>query len=149
MASSVEAYRSRMVVHNATVNSINSAASVMGKQQHASYFMAANSRYSTICGSLLIEWLSDMRFDNVDFALDSNIIADTSNSITLVQILLLLNLDLLFPLLEVSFSKFTNFKVEFNRRQTNEVANALARVATLLATTYSIIPHCIEHLIIN
>lgn len=48
MASSVEAYHRRMVVHNATADSINSAASVMGKQQRASYFMAANSRYSTM-----------------------------------------------------------------------------------------------------
>ena len=44
-----------------------------------------------------------------------------------------------------------NSKVEFNRRQANEVAHALVGVATLLAspTTYTIVPRCIEQLIIN
>jgi len=45
----------------------------------------------------------------------------------------------------------TNSKVEFNRIQVNEVAYILAGVATLLVnpTTYSYVPCCIEHLIIN
>jgi len=48
-------------------------------------------------------------------------------------------------------SHFTNSKIEFNRQQTNELAHTLTRVATLSVnfTTYYIVPHRIEQLIIN
>jgi hypothetical protein len=48
-------------------------------------------------------------------------------------------------------SFFTNSRVEFIRRQANEVAHALARVATSLASFHIFIeiPTCIHHIIIN
>jgi len=93
-----------------------------------------------------LEWLSDMRFDNVDFALDSKTTVDTFNH-TRPDII---EFGLVISACRSMFrSKFTNSKVEFNRRQANEVAHALTGVAALLAslTIYSIVPRCIEHLI--
>jgi len=95
-----------------------------------------------------LEWLSDMRFDNVDFALDSKTNVDAFNH-TCPDIT---EFGLIIPACRSMFrSKFTNSKVEFNRRQANEVVHALVGVAALLASliTYSIVPRCIEHLIIN
>lgn len=95
-----------------------------------------------------LEWLSDMRFDNFDFALDSKTTVDAFNKsrpdVSEFGIIISACRSL-FDL------HFTNSKVEFNRRQANEVAHTLAGVATLLAspTTYSYVPRCIEHLIIN
>jgi len=46
-------------------------------------------------------------------------------------------------------SHFTNSKVDFNKRQSNEEAHTLVGVATLLASlTNCIIPRCIKQLII-
>lgn len=46
---------------------------------------------------------------------------------------------------------FSNSRVEFVRRQANEVAHALAREPTLLASSavYFEIPNCIKTIIIN
>jgi hypothetical protein len=46
---------------------------------------------------------------------------------------------------------FENSYVEFNRRQTNEVVHALARVATFIASSHVFIdvPTCTAYLIIN
>jgi len=89
-----------------------------------------------------------MRFDNVDFALDFKITVDAFHhprpDIS--------EFGLIISACTKLFSlKFTNYKVEFTRWQINEVAHVLAGAATLLAspTTYSIVPHCIEYLIIN
>jgi len=110
-------------------------------------------RYSVNVGEALglyhaLEWLSDMRFDNVDFALDSKITMDAFNhpSPDVIEFGLIIS-----ACRRLFSSQFTNSKVEFTRRQANEVAHVLARAATLLAspTTYSIVPRCIEHLIIN
>lgn len=89
-----------------------------------------------------------MRFDNVDFALDSKITVDAFNhphpDVTEFGLIISACRRLLS-------SQFTNSKVEFTLRQANEVAHVLAGAAPLLAspTTYSIVPCCIEHLIIN
>jgi len=95
-----------------------------------------------------LEWLSDLRFNNVDFALDSKTTVDAFNKPhpDVSEFGLIISAcRSLFDL------HFTNSKVDFNRRQANEVAHTLAGVATLLAspTTYSYVPRCIEHLIIN
>jgi len=95
-----------------------------------------------------LEWLSDMRFDNVDFALDSKTIVDAFNHTRPY----ITEFGLIISACRSMFRlKFTNSKVEFHRRQANEVAHALAAVAALLAspTTYTIVPRCIEHLIMN
>lgn len=89
-----------------------------------------------------------MMFDNVDFALDSKTTVDAFNK-TRPDVsefgFIISACRSLFNL------HFTNSKVEFNRRQANEVAHTLAGVATLLAssTTYSYVPRCIEHLILK
>jgi hypothetical protein len=48
-------------------------------------------------------------------------------------------------------SSYTNSRVEFNRRQANEVAHALARVVPYSAspTIYIDVPPCIERFIVN
>lgn len=48
-------------------------------------------------------------------------------------------------------SRFTNSRVEFNRRQTNLVAHALAGATTLStsSTTYFEMTSCIDTLVIN
>jgi len=49
------------------------------------------------------------------------------------------------------FFYFENSKVEFSRRQANEVAHILAREATFLASphVFNYVPLCIETLIFN
>jgi len=91
-----------------------------------------------------------MRFDHVDFALDSKIIVDAFNHPRLD----IPNFGFIISAcisLSLFSSKLTNSKVEFNKRQTNEIVHVLVGIVTLLTslTTYSIVPHCIEHLIIN
>jgi len=86
-----------------------------------------------------LEWLSDMRIDNADFAVDSKSTVDAFNNprpdisefgLIIYACRSLFNL------------KFTNSKVEFNQRQANEVTHALAGAATLLASPiiYSYVP---------
>jgi len=96
----------------------------------------------------VLEWLSDKRFDNVDFKLESKITMDAFNhprpDVTEFGLII-------SACRRLFSSQFTNSKVEFTQRQANEVAHVLAGAATLLAspTTYFIVPRCIEHLIIN
>jgi len=89
-----------------------------------------------------------MQFDNVDFETDSKITCDTFHS----------NWDdisefgcIISSCRSLFSSSFTNFMVEFVRRQTNAVAYVLAGEATFLASlvVYFNIPDCIESLIIN
>ncbi|XP_024630887.1 uncharacterized protein [Medicago truncatula] len=95
-----------------------------------------------------LEWLSDMRFDNVDFALDSKTTVDAFNKSRPDVYEFGLIISACRSLFDLHF---TNSKVEFNRRQANEVAHTIAGVAILLASpiTYSYVPRCIEHLIFN
>jgi len=88
-----------------------------------------------------LEWLSDMRFNNVDFGLDSKTIVDAFNTTLPVVSEFGLIISACRSLFDL---KFANSKVEFNRRQANEVAHTLAGVAILLASppTYSYVPHC-------
>ena len=95
-----------------------------------------------------LEWVSDMQFDNVDFALDSKITTDafsrSSRDISEFG-------QVISECRRVFSTHFTNSKVEFCRRQANGVAHALARVAKLYAspTIYYDVPLCIEQIIIN
>jgi len=61
------------------------------------------------------------------------------------------NLVILFQCKRLFTSQFTNSRVEFNRRQANEVAHALAGEAALSASPaiYFHIPNCINDIIIN
>jgi len=95
-----------------------------------------------------IQWLQDMRFDNINFELDSKITRDAFHSRTVD----VTEFGTIIGACQHLFSfSFTNSRVEFIRRQTNAAAHALAREATSLAslTIYYAIPHCIETIIIN
>ena len=95
-----------------------------------------------------IRWLSDMKFDNVDFALDSQLTTTAFNhhreDVTEFG-------QVISACKRLFTSSFTNSQVEFNKRQANVVAHTLARVATLSAssTIHIDVPPCIEQLIIN
>jgi len=95
-----------------------------------------------------LEWLGNMGFDNDDFSLDSKITTDAFNSrrvdITKFG-------QVLSACRQLFDTKFTNSKVEFIRRQTNEVTHHLAGVAALLTslTIYTNVPRCIEQIIDN
>jgi len=95
-----------------------------------------------------LEWLSDMKFDNVDFVTDSKItydafhshkddVSEFGNIISACQTLF--------------FTHFTNSRVEFTRRQAKAAAHAIAREATSLASPvmYFNIPRCINNIIFN
>jgi NADPH-dependent 7-cyano-7-deazaguanine reductase QueF-like protein len=95
-----------------------------------------------------LQWLRDMGLDQVDFALDSKIVTEAFHKqppdVSEFGHVLSASRRLLT-------SSFRNSRVEFNRRQANEVAHTLARVAPFSAspTIYIDVPLCIEQIIIN
>ena len=91
----------------------------------------------------VIQWMQDMQFNNIDFELDSKITRDDFHS-CMTYITEFGNI--IDECREQFFSSFTNFRVEFIRRQANTVAHALAREVIFLAspTIYYAIPQCIE-----
>ena len=95
-----------------------------------------------------LQWLSDMQFDNVDFVLDSNITTDAFNHRRIDVTEFGQVMSACQSLFNINFS---NSKVEFNKRQANEVAHTLAGVVTLSASPkiYYHVPRCINSLVIN
>jgi ribonuclease HI len=95
-----------------------------------------------------LQWLSDMQFDNVDFATDYKLTVDaflsTRNDLSEFGCIISSCCSLFRNL-------FSNSRVEFVRRQANAVAHTLAREATCSAShaVYYEIPTCIETIIIN
>jgi len=95
-----------------------------------------------------LQWLQDTRFDNVDFVVDSKITADTvilrRRDITEFG-------QIIAACQDISSSYFTNFRVEFHKRQANMVAHALACEAIDIGSPviYFKIPDCIDTLIMN
>ncbi|CAJ2663088.1 unnamed protein product [Trifolium pratense] len=95
-----------------------------------------------------INWVHDLQLQRVDFALDSKTVVDYFHkggpNITEFG-------DVLNECIRRFKSYFENSRVEFNRRQANEVAHALARVAPSIARSHVFIdvPTCISHLIMN
>jgi len=81
-----------------------------------------------------------MQFDDVDVALDSNITTDAFHHCQVDATKFRQVISACRSLFNVHFS---NSKVEFNRRQANEVAHTIARVAALAAspTIYYHVPH--------
>jgi hypothetical protein len=74
-----------------------------------------------------IQWLRDLRMDHIDFALDSNIVTEAFHHqrpdvIEFGQ--------LMSAARRLFTTSFTNSRVEFNRRQANEVAHVLARASS-------------------
>lgn len=94
------------------------------------------------------EWLSDMQLDHVNFETDSKITHDAFHSRKVDDS----EFGQIISACQSLFSThFTNSRVEFIRRQANEVAHALAGEATLLASpiTYFNPPRCINNIIFN
>ncbi|XP_058742492.1 uncharacterized protein LOC131614986 [Vicia villosa] len=95
-----------------------------------------------------VNWAHDMGYDNMDFELDAKRVVDSvtsprPNDSDLGAITEECNrLMALF---------FRNSHVKFVRRQANEVAHALARVAPFMANFHNFydIPTCIQNIIIN
>jgi hypothetical protein len=89
-----------------------------------------------------------MQMDNVDFVVESKTTNDAfhSNRSDVSEFGHIIS-----ECKRLFISQFTNSRVEFNRRQTNEVAHALAGEAALLAspTMYFHISDCINDIIIN
>jgi ribonuclease HI len=95
-----------------------------------------------------LQWLRDLRKDNIDFVLDSKIVTEAFHR----QRTDITEFGQVMSVTRSLFtSSFTNSRVEFNRRQANELAHALARVAPFSTspTIYIDLPHCFEHIIIN
>lgn len=78
-----------------------------------------------------IQWLRDMQFDNVDFALDSQLTTKVFNhqreDVSEFG-------KVIFACKRLFTSSFTNSQVEFNKRQSNVVTHTFAWIATLSAS---------------
>jgi len=85
-----------------------------------------------------------MRMDNVDFVVDLKTTPDAFNSVRT-------NITEFGQTQSLFSSHFVNSRVEFNRRQTNVVAHALASETILSASPniYLEVPRCITTLNIN
>jgi ribonuclease HI len=95
-----------------------------------------------------INWVRELQLERVDFALDSKIVVDYfnkgGNDMTEFG-------DVLKECKSRFNLYFQNSSVEFNRRQANAVAHALARVALSLASSniFVDVPTCIQYLVMN
>jgi hypothetical protein len=95
-----------------------------------------------------LKWMSDLHYDNVDFALNSKIVVDHFRSYVEDDSEFGCIMHACRQLFENSFQ---NSHVEFNRRQANGVAHELARVIPYNASShvYDNVPSCISLLIDN
>jgi ribonuclease HI len=95
-----------------------------------------------------IQWLADIKFDNVDFVTDSKVTADAFNSprhdLTEFGYIITACRNLFF-------SHFANSRVEFSRRQANVAAHILAGEAIFSASPiiHFNVPYCIDSVITN
>jgi len=95
-----------------------------------------------------LHWISDIKFDKVDFVLDSKTTIDAfhMNQIDVTEFAYVITSCRKFFVVQ-----FTNSKVEFHRRQTNEIDKTLVMVAILSASlaTYFHVSNCVITLIVN
>jgi ribonuclease HI len=95
-----------------------------------------------------INWVHDLQLEGVDFVLDSKKVVDHfhkgHNDATEFD-------DVLKECKRVFNLYFENSHVEFDRRQSNEAAHTLARVATSIASSniFIDVPTCINDIIMN
>jgi len=95
-----------------------------------------------------LQWVADLRYDHVDFVLDSKYVVEHFHSN-------LVNSSELGCIIQACKQLFDyNFQsshVKFNRRQANGVAHELARVAPSYTSSniYDDVPSCIRDLIAN
>jgi len=95
-----------------------------------------------------LNWIANLQYDNVDFALDSKKVADQfrsgieDNSEFRCIITACKNL---------FHNRYQNSHVEFNRRQVNGVAHELAKVTPghAISHIYSNVPSCIWYIVAN
>lgn len=89
-----------------------------------------------------LQWVAELSFDSTDFSMDSKIIIDAFGSI-------IRHFRKLFNTL------FTNYKVQFSRKQANRVIHELATqhiyAASLKASTqlFIVVPACINNILSN
>ncbi|CAJ2645584.1 unnamed protein product [Trifolium pratense] len=95
-----------------------------------------------------LNWVHDLQLENVDFELDSrNVVTSFHSKHPNTSELG----DIIKDCVRVYNTYFRNSRIEFIRRQANEVAHALARVATSLASFHLFIdvPICIGNIVNN
>ncbi|XP_045831441.1 uncharacterized protein LOC123922796 [Trifolium pratense] len=95
-----------------------------------------------------LKWVHDLQLENVDFELDSkNVVTSFHSKHNNVSELG----DVIRDCVRLHKTYFRNSSVEFIRRQANEVAHALARVATSIASFHLFIdiPTCIVNILNN
>jgi hypothetical protein len=98
--------------------------------------------------SLLLLGVHELNLGPVNFELDSNKVVDRFHASTHDAT----EFDDIITHCKSLFSQFyNNSRVEFVKRQANEVAHSLAKAATYLTNPqiFVDIPHCIEHILIN
>jgi ribonuclease HI len=95
-----------------------------------------------------MKWMRDLHLNNVVFELDSKRVVDSFKHNRRDESVFG---DIIKDCKNVFHSYFTNSRVEFIRRQANEVAHCLAKAAPCLASfhVFTDIPTCIQNLIIN
>ena len=92
-------------------------------------------------------WVRDLQLMNVDFELDAKKVLDYFNGghNDIFEFGAIIE-----DCRRCCQAHFPNSKVEFNRRQANEVPHTLARDATFLASPHvNVVPSCISTLISN
>ncbi|XP_045821752.1 uncharacterized protein LOC123914595 [Trifolium pratense] len=95
-----------------------------------------------------IRWIQNLQIDNVDFAMDAKNVVDQfhNEGSVLTEVG-----DVVEECKRLFSLYFENSRVEFTKRQANEVAHALARVAPSLASSniFIDVPTCIRDLVMN
>jgi ribonuclease HI len=95
-----------------------------------------------------LNWIHDLRLENVDFELDSkNVVTSFHSKHPNASELG----DIIKDCVRVYNNYFRNSRIEFIRKQANEVAYVLARIATSLTSFHLFIdvPLCIGNIINN
>jgi len=96
----------------------------------------------------VLRWVSDMQFDNVDFALDSKITRDDFHH----RQVKVTEFDQVTSVCRSLFNThFSNFKVDFKRRLKDKIFHTLIGIVPLPVSPniYYHVPRCIDTLIIN
>jgi len=89
----------------------------------------------------VLEWISDLQFDNIDFALDSKKVVDAFRTTVEDSSEFGCIIGICRQLFQC---KFQNSPVEFNRRQANGVARKLALVGSHNTSSHIYdVPSCI------
>jgi hypothetical protein len=96
---------------------------------------------------MVISWLQDLGFSNVVIELDCKLVVDGIRG----KLNFLTEFGTMLFACKASLSSLSNVRISFIRRQANNVAHLLARVALLFASReeFDYIPSCIEVTLMN